>query len=432
MGRRSLLRQPARLFGAVTCALAVSGAAACVPSYSTGTRSTCGQQAAQPVALIELPGQPFQAVSSSDGCHVFVSLAGPVEPGDPRRPPRPGAPPGGIALIDRSSGEPRLVRVLTLAGSPYGLVLTHDGRTLIVASDDRVAFVDAQRLIDGAPGALLGYLTDAPLAGRFYANVTRDDRWLFVSDESERAISVIDLVRARATRFDATSVVGRIPTGRAPIALVFSPDERLLYSTSQEAPASFGGPAVCRAPGSDTARFQDRYPRGVVMVIDVARATRDPRTAVLGAIAAGCNPVRLATSPGGDTAYVTARTDNELLVFDTRKLLADSAHALIGRVPVGSTPVGVITLDRGRRVAVTNSNRFAASSAPPSLTLIDARRIASGRAAVVGTLPTGAFPRELSVTPDQRTLFLTNFDSKTLAVIDVDRLDTGTRLPIKP
>jgi hypothetical protein len=37
-------------------------------------------------------------------------------------------------------------------------------------------------------------------------------------------------------------------------------------------------------------------------------------------------------------------------------------------------------------------------------------------------MPTGAFPREMSVTRDQRTLLLTNFDSKTLAVIDVSRI----------
>ena len=327
--------------------------------------------------------------------------------------------------MDRSAGDPRLVRVLTLDGSPYGMVLTHDGRTLVVASDDRVAFIDAARLIAGSPDALLGYLTDAPLAGRFYANVTRDDRWLFLADESERSISVVDLERARASGFDASSVVARIPTGRAPIALTFSPDDRLLYSTNQEAPSSFGWPAICRAPGSDTTRFRSQYPQGVVMVIDVARAVREPARAVASVAAAGCNPVRLAISPAGDVAYVTARTDNQLLVFDSRNLLADTAHALIARVAVGSTPVGVTTLRGGQWIAVTNSNRFGASDAPASLTLIDADRVAKGSAAVLGTLPTGAFPREMSVTRDGRTLLLTNFDSKTLAVIDIHRISVG-------
>ena len=374
------------------------------------------------MALVALPGEPFQAVPTADGCRVFVSLAGPVEPGDPRRPPRPNAPPGGVALVDRSTGEPRLIRVVTLEGSPYGMVLTHDEKVLIVAADDRVAFVDVEKLIAGSSDAVLGYLTDAPLAGRFYANVTRDDRWLFLSDESERAISVVDLARARTSHYAPGAVVGRVATGRAPIALTFSPDEHLLYATSQEAPESFGWPAVCRAPGSDTTRFQGRYPQGTVMVIDVQRATQSPSTSVIGVVAAGCNPVRLAVSPSGERAYVTARTDNQLLVFDTRRLVSDSAHALMKRIAVGSTPVGVTTFADGKWIAVTNSNRFGASNAPPSMTLIDAARLEEGTDAVRGSIPTGLFPREMSVTRDQRTLLLTNFDSKTLAVIDVSRI----------
>jgi len=396
--------------------------AACVPFRSNNLIRACSRSADSVVAIVNLPGEPFQAVPTSDGCHIFVSLAGPVEPGDPRRPPRANAPPGGVALVDRSTGEPRLVRVLTLEGSPYGIALTHDERTLIVASDDRVAFVDVAKLITGSNDAVLGYLTDAPLAGRFYVNITRDDRWVFVSDESERSISVIDLRQARASGFGASSVIRRIPTGRAPIALTFSPDYRLLYTTSQEAPASLGWPAICRAPGSDTTRFQNKYPQGVVTAIDVQHAITQSENAVVGFAAAGCNPVRLAISPEGDKVYVTARTDNELLAFDTKALLSDAPHSIVGRIPVGSTPVGVTTLKSGRWIAVTNSNRFGASNSPPSMTFIDAAQITRGGAAVLGTMATGAFPREMTVTRDQRTLLLTNFDSKTLAVIDLARI----------
>ena len=144
------------------------------------------------------------------------------------------------------------------------------------------------------------------------------------------------------------------------------------------------------------------------------------------AVSAGCNPVRLATSPSGDVAYVSARTDNVLLAFDTRKLLAHPAHALIGRVPVGDAPVGVAVLNGGSRIAVTNSNRFANSNATQSLTIIDAQKITSGEAAVLGTVTAGVFPRELRVTEDQRTLLLTNFGSKNLALIDI------VRLPLEP
>jgi DNA-binding beta-propeller fold protein YncE len=399
---------------------------ACAGSTARTNTAACTQAAAQPVTIVDLPGNPFQAVPTADGCRVFVSLAGPVEPGDPRRLPQPGAPMGGVAVVSRIGGEPSLAGVMKVAGSPWGMALTHDGRLLIVASDDRVAFIDPVRLIAGSDDAILGYLHDAPMAGRFYANVTRDDRWLFLSDESARTISVVDLAKARASGFSNSAVVGQIPVGRAPIALTFSADGQFLYTTSQVAPAMYGWPPVCRAPGSDAARQGSNYAQGAILVVDVSRATHDPSNAVVGAVAAGCNPVRLVISPAGDVAYVSARTDNVLLAFDTRKLLADPSHALIGRVPVGDAPVGVAVLNRGTRIAVTNSNRFGDSHAPQSLTIVDAQNVASGGAAVLGIVPAGIFPRELTVAADQTTLLLTNFGSKNLALIDV------AHLPLEP
>lgn len=408
------------------CLWLVGSGASCVGAPSRVPTSVCAQPAAEPVALVSIPGNPFQAIPTADGCHVFVSVAGLLEPSDPRRPPRPDASTGGVAVVSREAGEPSLARMVPLEGSPWGMALTHDGRLLIVASDDRVAFLDPARLIAGSSDAVLGYLNDAPAAGRVYANVTTDDRWLFLSDESAKAISVVDLVKARASGFDAGAVIGRIPTGRAPIALTFSMDHRFLYTTSQVAPDTSGWPAVCKAPGSEADPQASSYAQGAILVVDVARATSDPANAVVGAVPAGCNPVRLATSPAGDVAYVTARTDNAILAFDTGKLLADPANALVGRVPVGVAPVGVAVINGGARIAVTNSNRFGNSDAPQSLIIIDAQKIASGEAAVLGSVPAGVFPRELRVTEDQKTLLLTNFGSKNLAVIDI------ARLPLEP
>lgn len=403
-------------------------ALSCARSSAPIGSSRCDRPAAEPMALVELPGNPFLAVPSADGCYVFVSLVGPVEPGDPRRPPQSGAPRGGVAVVSRSDGKLFLKSVVTLEGSPYGMVLTHDGRLLIVASDDRVAFIDVARLTAGSTvDSILGYLNDAPMAGRVYANVTPDDQWLFLSDESTRTISVVDLRGARASGFDSRAVVGQIPVGRAPIALTFSQDHRFLYTTSQVAPSAYGWPPVCAPPPSEIARQGSSYAQGAILVVDVQRATHDPANAVIGAVPAGCNPVRLVTSPDGEVAYVSARTDNMILAFDTSKLVADSAHALIGRVPVGNAPVGVAVFNRGARLIVTNSNRFGDSAAAQSLTIIDATKIDRGKDAIVGSVAAGVFPRELTLTANQQTLLLTNFGSKTLAVIDVARLPLESR-----
>src|SRR5665213_1684684 len=99
---------------------------------------------------------------------------------------------------------------------------------LIVAAGQRILFVDAGKLVSDPPHAILGYLDEpgrAPQLGRIYANTTADDKILFVADENAMTISVIDLVKARANRFNRSAIIGQIPTGTLPIALTFSPDE---------------------------------------------------------------------------------------------------------------------------------------------------------------------------------------------------------------
>ena len=87
----------------------------------------------------------------------------------------------------------------------------------------------------------------------------------------------------------------------------------------------------------------------------------------------------------------------------------------------------VAVTDGGKKILVGNSNRFAASeNDKQSVTVIDAGKISSGASAVLGTIPAQGFPREFGYSADGRTLFLSNFTSNTLEIIDVERL------PIKP
>lgn len=260
------------------------------------------------------------------------------------------------------------------------------------------------------------------MAGAIYVNVTADDKLLFVSDEGAAAITVIDLERARAKGFDAGAVVGKVPAGRAPVALTFSPDGRWLYATSELAQSEWGWPKACKPEGRDQSKGSVVRPEGAVIVVDVAKARTDPAHAAVARVPAGCSPVRLAISPAGDRIYVTARNSNAVLAFDTGKLMGDSAHARLGMAPVGTAPVPVAVIDGGKRVLVGNSDRFAGQTAPQTLTVLDAAKIASGAAAVLGSVPAGAFPREMTLSPDGHTLFLTNFGSNSLQVMEVARL----------
>ena len=382
------------------------------------TSAACNAPLADSIQVVDLPGSPFQALPSADGCWVFASMPS----GQQSRT-------GGIAVLHRANGRLKLAHVAHIDASPTGMVLTHDAKTLIVAGGPRIAFLDVARLTSGRNAVAEGYLDEPNIAriGRIYANVTRDDRFAFVSDENAQTVTVIDLAKARASHFDRSSIVGKIPTGGAPIAVTLSPDESTLYVTSEIAPRNFGWPAACRRESGPAGDNTPVNPEGVIHVVDVARAIVDPAHSIVRSVAAGCSAVRLVLSPTGDRAYVTARSSNALLVFDARKLRDDPSHALLGHVSVGTAPVGVAVIDDGRKVVVTNSNRFAGGRDDRQyLTVVDATRIDAGDAAILGSIPAGGFPRELRVTSDGSTLLLTNFSSSSVEAVDL------RRLPLEP
>ena len=385
--------------------------------------SQCNAASTDPISYVPLPGHPFSTIASKDGCWLFVS----VTSSNPKSA-------NGVAMLSRANGRIILKKVFPIEAGPTGMVMTHDGKLLIVADDDYVVFLDVMRMTAGSGDPILGYISDGDFSGSVYVNVTGDDKFLFVSDENTETITVINLEKARSEGFKDNAKVGKIPTGAAPIALTFSPDERWLYTTSQSAPKSFNWPIACKPEGQDPATAKPQYPEGAIIVVDVNRAKTDPAGSVISKVPAGCSPVRMAISPGGDRVFVTARNSNALLAFDTTALRTDVEHARVGQVPVGTAPVGVAVANEGKLVFVTNSNRFSSNrTARQTLTVIDAANVGSGQAAILGSVPAGAFPREFGHSPDGQTLFVANYNSSELEVIDLKRLplDRSTKSPAR-
>ncbi len=378
----------------------------------------CAEPLPRPITMIDVPGSPFMALPSDDGCWLFVSMPTPL----------PGSNRPGIAVMRRGGGGFKLVQTVTVVGGPTGMAMTHDGKTLVVASGPRIAFLSVPRLIDGNPNAVLGYLIEQGTPGRIQVSTTQDDKIAFVADERAEAITVVDLPKALATRFSASSIIGRVPTGRSPIAVTLSPDDAFMYVTSQVAPPALGWPVACKREGIADSTLVN--PQGAIHVVDVKRARTDPAHSIVASVAAGCNVVRLELSPSGDRVYATARNSNALMVFDTDKLRSDSGHALIGRVPVGTAPVGIAVIDGGRKIVVANSNRFAGSpNDHQTLTVVDAALVAQGDRAIIGSIPAGAFPRSLRTTHDGNTLIVANFASNQIELVDLTHLPVESAKP---
>ena len=399
-------RAGASVGGALIAAVLLS-----VASPVLAQDSACNAPAKDPIVNLETPGRPFEPVVSSDGCWIFVTLL-----------PRQGGDGGSVAVVRRSGGSLTVARTVAIKGNPTGAVLTHDDKLLIIADGGYLAFLDATRLRSGDGDPVLGYIGDGSPVGFIYANVSGDDRYLFASAERGASILVVDLGQARADGFQGRGGVARLDVGNAPISVTLSPDGRYLYTTSEVALPAWNWPRSCRPENPNGRGNPPYHPQGAIIVFDVQRALADPAHAALSRVAAGCSPVRLVLSPAGDVAYVSARGDNMLQAFDTQRLVSDTAHALVGKVEVGIAPVGVAVIDSGARVVVTSSNRFGGGKGDRQpLAVVDAAKLRTGAQALIGTIPAGAFPRELRATADGHTLFVTNFASQELEMIDLGR-----------
>ena len=366
----------------------------------------CNRAMANPVAHVTLPGSPFTALPSADGCWLFVSLeSSAVHPG--------------VAVLNRADGAVTPKRLLGLPGSPSGMVLTHDGTVLIVATGVNVVFLDVGRLTTGAGNPLLGYWAeghDQPTS--IYVSVTADDRYLLVSNESVGTVSVIDLAQTRRSRFAQVRLVGSIAVGDGPVGLAFSSDERFMFATVQSL-SDTGWSNQCKPEGNPTAAAD--HPEGALVVIDMKLAVSDAGKSVLRRVPAGCNPVRVVTSRQAGRVYVTARGSNQLLAFTERELTGSGPDPRATQVAVGTSPIGVAVIDEGRRVVVASSDRFNSRAAAASLYVVDSARLAVDSTPIVGTIPSRGFPREIRATADGHTLLVTNCSAGTLQIVDLSR-----------
>lgn len=333
-----------------------------------------------------LPGAPFGVAVSVDGLHAFVSLPGR----------------DGSAIAALAAGTQwHLVRSVPVArpAMPRGLARDHLGRYLIVAAASELLVVDMQEMLTGEQDPIAARV---PTSGGESVQValTTDDRIAFVTDEENATLSVFDFAGSLATPAPAAVLVGQVPVPPGPVGCALSADGRHVFVTSQ---MSEGGGRP-----------------GVLSVIGVAEALRDPDGAVVARASAGECPVRVAVSPSGDAVWVTDRGGDSLLAFAAEALVAGNADGPQSIVRVGRAPVGLALVRGGSLVVVANSNRYQGGDRPQTLSVVEAGAALAGeKKALLGTIPAGVFPRELAVLPDDETILVTNFASKSLETVSL-------------
>jgi len=84
--------------------------------------------------------------------------------------------------------------------------------------------------------------------------------------------------------------------------------------------------------------------------------------------------------------------------------------------------VGLALVGNGQRIVVADSNRFNVRGAQASLAAVSVAGALHHRTAVLGYLPAGLFPRQMTLAPYGATLLVGNFLSRQLESVDVAEL----------
>jgi DNA-binding beta-propeller fold protein YncE len=266
-------------------------------------------------------------------------------------------------------------------------------------------------------------------AGTFDVVASPDGKFVFSANEygivrGQRGSVGIIAVDADATgRVTHPQPIGQIAAGDVVPSLALSPDGSRLYVAAEFVPAheppliaGAGNPTLIK---NECVQEKGTFPRsnGFITVIDAQRAAESASNAVLSRVAAGCSPVRLVETADSSVLFVSARGDDEILAFAPRLLESDPEHALLRAIPSGGTaPVGMRLFAQDRMLAVANSNRFADSNGTVAILDVSNDSSSSGRVPPK-TWTAGGFPRNIGISQDGRTLYLTNYTSRSLQVI---------------
>jgi DNA-binding beta-propeller fold protein YncE len=336
-------------------------------------------------SFVRLAGMPFAVTVTAGGQYSFVSTGV-----------------GRSIEVLRSAGTlaPAPVRRIKVPAAPHGEAITPDGQYLLAASGSGAVVISVARAEHHRQGAVLGTLTSPHGAGAVEVALSRDGQFAFVTLENSGTMAVFNLRAALASGLHTSGFVGDLRLGINPIGMSVSQDGQWLYVTTQK-----------RTPASE---------QGTLTVVSVPKAETSPAQAVQATVPAGCDPGRVITTADGATVWVTARASNALLAFSAARLRTDPGRALIAKVEVGASPIGLTALNGGSRILVANSGRHGTGQA--SLGVIDTAAALRGQPAVLGLIQAGLLPREFAVEPGGRTALVTNSVSHQLEAVNVSSL----------
>ncbi|MFI5343318.1 MAG: hypothetical protein ACHQUC_03760 [Chlamydiales bacterium] len=277
---------------------------------------------------------------------------------------------------------------------PFRVAISPDGRKAYVANSDGTTLSIINTKHNKVVGVIDGF--DGPSG----IVITPDGKYAYVNNYggsqgvgsgNGKSVSVVNL--------HTELIVNTIIVAKAPAALAISPDGRFVYSVSY----------VDGNPGT-----------GAMSII----RTRNNR--VVDTVHGFSGPFAIAVTPNGKFAYVTNFGSNDFSPIGTTVSVVQlHGHPMIVKtIDLAIQPSGVAVTPNGRFVYVTNYNSLYAGPNFTKLTfgggtvnIIDT----CTNEVVPPTIAVGQSPNTVTISPNGKFAYVTNFTSGTVDVIQLKK-----------
>jgi DNA-binding beta-propeller fold protein YncE len=353
------------------------------PGCTTSTASDLPGPRTFASKTTKLTGVPLAMQHSTDSHYTFVTLPNAIE-----------------VLRNQGSLSLTPLRTLHVPGAGTGLLVTPDDHYLIAAAGSGAVILSVANAESGKGNPILGKLTSPHGSGAATSVLSANNQYLFITLENSGTVAVFNFAAALSSGLHNSHFIGYIPAGVQPVGLRLAVDQNYMYVTS-----------LRHTPG--------KLPQeGMLRVIDVPDAEKDPAKSVKASVNAGCAPERVYAEQSA--VWVTARDSNALLAFSAGKLLSDPSHSIEAVVKVGAAPVGLTPLNDAR-IVVADSGSTSGHGAGNVLIVSNASALA-GKSALLALIPAEGQPFQLTRIQGLNTLLVTDQGTNQLLALNVAAL----------
>jgi YVTN family beta-propeller protein len=275
---------------------------------------------------------------------------------------------------------------------PFRVAISPDGKKAYVANSDgtTLSIIDTKQnevvgVIDGFDGP--SGIVISPNGKVAYVNNYGGSEG--VGSGNGTTVSVVNL--------KTNTIIEEITVGLAPAALAMSPDGKFVYTINY----------VDGNPGT-----------GTMSII------KTKNNSVVDTVYGFFGPFGIAVTPDGEYAYVTNFGSNNFAPIGTTVSVVRLCHdpEIVDTIDVAIQPSGVAVTPNGRYVYVTNYNTLYAganftklTAGGGTVTIIDT----DTNEVIPPTIAVGASPNTVTVSPNGKFAYVTNFTSNTVDVIQL-------------